>query len=108
MASQGRKDAALDLMIRARGILNVDDDAVVSVSEHDCGDPECRGARTVILIMRPDQPTKAIKINKPLEAVGGRSLRRACAFSLRERRAQGAIADEVMVSRMSSSSSTPA
>ncbi len=82
MASQGRKDAALDLMIRARGILNVDDDAVVSVSEHDCGDPECRGVRTVILIMRPDRPTEAIKINKPLEAV--------------------------TASRMSSSSSTPA
>jgi hypothetical protein len=49
MASQRRKDAALDLMIRARGILNVDDDAVVSVSEHDCGDPDCRGARTVSL-----------------------------------------------------------
>ena len=69
MASQRRKDAALDQMIRARGILNVDEDAVVSVSEHDCGDPECRGARTVILIMRPDRPTEAIKINKPLEAV---------------------------------------
>jgi hypothetical protein len=69
MASQRRKDAALDLMVRARGILNVDDDAVVSVSEHDCGGPECRGARTVILIMRRDQPTKAIKIDKPLEEV---------------------------------------
>ena len=56
-------------MIRARGILNVDDDSVVSVSEHDCGDPECRGGRIVILIMRPDQPTEAMKINKPLEAV---------------------------------------
>jgi hypothetical protein len=61
MASQRRRDAALDLMIRARGILSVDDDAVVSVSEHDCGDPVCRGARTVILIMRPNQRTKAIK-----------------------------------------------
>jgi hypothetical protein len=69
MASQRRKGAALDLMIRARGILNADEDAVVSISEHDCGDPECRGVRTVILIMRPDQPTEAIKINKPLEAV---------------------------------------
>jgi hypothetical protein len=25
-------------MIRARGILNVDEEAVVSVSKHDCGD----------------------------------------------------------------------
>ena len=79
MAAARRKDATLDLMIRARGILNVDDDAVVSVSEHDCGDPECRGARTVILIMRPDQPTKAIKINKPLEAVTAGDLSHALA-----------------------------
>jgi hypothetical protein len=35
MASGRRKDAALDLMMRARGILNVDDDAVVSVSEDE-------------------------------------------------------------------------
>ncbi|HYZ45187.1 MAG TPA: hypothetical protein VE667_10030 [Xanthobacteraceae bacterium] len=31
----GGKDAALDLMMRVRGILNVDDEAVVSVSEHE-------------------------------------------------------------------------
>ena len=35
MASGRRKDAALDLMMRVRGILNVDDEAVVSVSEHE-------------------------------------------------------------------------
>jgi hypothetical protein len=79
MAVQRRRDAALDLMIRARGILNVGDDTVVSVSEHDCGDLECRGARTVILIMRPDQPTKAIKINKPLDAVTAADLSDALA-----------------------------
>ena len=79
MAAARRKDAALDLMIRARGILEVEEDTVVSVSEHDCGDPECRGARTVILIMRPDQPTKAIKINKPLEAVTAGDLSHALA-----------------------------
>jgi hypothetical protein len=81
MASQRRKDAALDLMIRARGILNVDEDAVVSVSEHDCGDPDCRGARTVILIMRPDRPTEAIRINKPMEAVTAADLSDALAPS---------------------------
>jgi hypothetical protein len=79
MASERRRDAALDLMIRARGILSVEDDAVVSVSEHDCGDPVCRGARTVILIMRPNQPTKAIKINKPIEAVTAADLSDALA-----------------------------
>jgi hypothetical protein len=67
-ASRRQRDAALDLMLQARTILGADDDVAVSVSGHDCGDPEC-GARTVILIMRPDQPTEAIRINKPLEAV---------------------------------------
>jgi hypothetical protein len=69
MASARRKDAALELMTRARTILCVGDDAVVSVSEHACGEARCRGTRTVILVMRPDQPTEAIKIDKALEAV---------------------------------------
>ncbi len=63
---------------------------------------------SVILIMRPDQPTKAIKINKPLEAVTAADLSDALAPLACVSDAQGAIADEVMVSRMSSSSSTPA
>jgi hypothetical protein len=90
MASGRGKDAALDLMIRARAILGVDDDAVVSVSEHDCGDPECRGAQTVILVMRPDQPTAAIKINKPLEAVTAVDLSDALASGASGGNARGA------------------
>jgi hypothetical protein len=69
-ASARRKDAALELMVQARVILRADDDgAVVSVSEYDCGDPDCGRARTLVLVMRPDQPTEAVKINKPIEAV---------------------------------------
>jgi hypothetical protein len=67
-ASARRKQVSLELMMQARAILKVEDDAVVSVSEHSCGDPEC-GSQTVILVMRPRQPTEAIKIGKPLEAV---------------------------------------
>jgi hypothetical protein len=66
--SARRKQASLELMMQARVILKVEDDAVVSVSEHSCGDPEC-GRQTVILVMRPRQPTEAIKIGKPLETV---------------------------------------
>jgi hypothetical protein len=69
--STRRKDAALDLMIQARAILGVDGDTVVSISEHDCAGSGCCGTQTVILIMRPDQPTEAIKIDKPLEGVTG-------------------------------------
>jgi hypothetical protein len=70
-ASARRKDAALDLMIQARAILGLDGDTVVSVSEHDCAGSGCCDTQTVILVMRPDQPTEAIKIDKPLEAVTG-------------------------------------
>jgi hypothetical protein len=73
-ASARRKDAALDLMIQARAILGVDGDTVVSVSEHNCADSGCCGTQTVILVMRPDRPTEAIKINKPLETVTGADL----------------------------------
>ena len=68
MASNQRKDAAFELMMKARAILRTDDEAVVSVSEHDCGEPGC-GVRTVVLVMRPDQPTKAVKIDKPIDSV---------------------------------------
>jgi hypothetical protein len=69
MASNRRKDAVFELMMKARAILRTDDETVVSVSEHDCGDPECGRARTVVLVMRPDQPTKAVKIEKPIDSV---------------------------------------
>ena len=72
--------AALELTMRARAILKADNDTVVSVSEHSCGDPEC-GSQTVILVMRPRQPTEAIKIGKPLEAVTSIDLCNALAAS---------------------------
>jgi hypothetical protein len=69
-SSDRRKDAALALMLQARAVLHADEDgSVVSVSDHDCGDPECGRARTVVLVMRPEQPTESVKINKPIEAV---------------------------------------
>jgi hypothetical protein len=69
MASNRRKDAVFELMMKARAILRTDNETVVSVSEHDCGDPECGRARTVVLVMRADQPTEAVKLEKPIESV---------------------------------------
>jgi hypothetical protein len=68
-ASARRKEAAFDLIIEARAILGADDHTVVSVSEHACGDPGCCGAQTVILLMRPQQATEAVRIDKPIDAV---------------------------------------
>jgi hypothetical protein len=67
--SSARTDAVLELTLQVRAMLDVDDDAVVSISEHDCGDPECGGWQTVILVLRPGQPTTAVRIAKPSESV---------------------------------------
>jgi hypothetical protein len=64
-----RRHAALEVTVWARAILDAREDAVVSVSGHQCGDRACSSAETVILLMRPDEPTQAIKIRKPLETV---------------------------------------
>ena len=67
--SNRRRDAALQLKEHARTVINADDDTVVTISERDCGDPGCGGARTIVLVMHPRRPTEAVKINKPLEQV---------------------------------------
>jgi hypothetical protein len=67
--SSARINAVLELTLQVRAILDVDDDAVVSISEHDCGEPECGGLQTVILVLRPGQPTKAVRIAKPSESI---------------------------------------
>jgi hypothetical protein len=68
-ASNHRKNAVLELKEHARRAIDADDETVVSVSERDCGDPGCGGARTIVLIMHPRRPTEAIKIDKPLERI---------------------------------------
>jgi len=67
--SNRRRNAALELKLQVRTVINAEDDTVVSVGERDCGDPGCGGARTVVLIMRPGRTTEAVKIDKPLEQV---------------------------------------
>jgi hypothetical protein len=79
-ASARRARTALELTMQARAILKADNDTVVSVSEHSCGDPEC-GSQTVILVLRPRQPTEAIKIGKSLDAVTSIDLCNALAAS---------------------------
>ena len=77
--ADGRTDAALELTLLARAILDVNDDTVVSIGEHDCGDPGCCGPRTVVLVLRAGHPTKAIEIEKPLKSVTHGDLSQALA-----------------------------
>src|SRR5258708_35378113 len=52
-----------------RTAINADDETIVTISERDCGDPSCGGARTIVLIMHPRRPTEAVGIGKPLEQI---------------------------------------
>jgi hypothetical protein len=84
--SSARTNAALDLTLQVRAILDVDDEAVVSVSEHDCGDPECGGLQTVILLLRSGQPTKAVRIAKRSESITRNDLSEALVSSAADAR----------------------
>lgn len=65
---QRRTDNALAVMQWVHAVLPAGEDAVVSVTSHQCGDPQC-AATTTILLIRPDQPSLPIKISKPIELV---------------------------------------
>jgi hypothetical protein len=67
--SDQRSKAVRELKEHARRVINADDATVVSISERDCGDPGCAGARTTLLIMHPGRSTEAVKIDKPLEQI---------------------------------------
>jgi hypothetical protein len=67
--SKRRTDAVLQLKEQARLAIGADDETVVSISERDCGDPGCGGARTIVFVMHPRRPTEAVRIGKPLEQV---------------------------------------
>jgi hypothetical protein len=72
-----RAEAALTA--HARTVMAADDDTAVSVNAHDCDEPGCCGARTIVLVMRPKRPTEAVRIDKPLEQVTRTDLSEALA-----------------------------
>jgi hypothetical protein len=67
--SNHRWNAVRKLKEHARTAINADDEIIVTISERDCGDPGCGGARTIVLIMHPRRPTEAVGIGKPLEQI---------------------------------------
>lgn len=42
---------------------------IVKVNEIVCADPACPGTETVILVMAPGRPARAVKVAKPMVAV---------------------------------------
>lgn len=46
----------------------------VTVNEIACADPGCPDIETVVLVMRAGEPTRAVRIRAPMEAVGAPEL----------------------------------
>lgn len=59
--------AAIVGWTRAAG--GLDPEAVVKVNEIVCADPACPGTETVILVMVPGRPARAVKVAGPMEGV---------------------------------------
>jgi hypothetical protein len=63
---QARAQAVKDLV---RAALGAPPDLALTVNEIICADPACPGTETVILIMRPGEKTRAMKIARPMAEV---------------------------------------
>lgn len=61
------------LAVRLKGeiapSLGLGPDDALSVNEIACADPGCPDMETIVLVMRAGQPTRALRIRKPMEAV---------------------------------------
>jgi len=76
---KGAPDATRELARRVRVLLDLSEEATVSVTEFACGDPACGGAETAIIVMRPRQRTEYVKLLQPVATVGDDDLKRALA-----------------------------
>jgi hypothetical protein len=62
-------NAVRELKKHARRVINADDETIICISERDCSDPGCSGARTIVLIIHPTRQAEAVGIDKPLEQI---------------------------------------
>ena len=75
MALFGRKASPADTATRAailtwaRHAAGFDASGIVKVNEIVCADPACPGMETILLLMPPGRPTRAVKIAKPMADV---------------------------------------
>ncbi len=74
-----RPDATRELSRFVREHLSLAEDATVSIMEIACGEAECGGSETAILIMRPGFATESVTLKKPVASVTGDDL--ASAFA---------------------------
>jgi hypothetical protein len=79
--SQAERDKTAAIKAQVRTLRGLGDETTVSVSEIQCGDANCPGTETVILIMQPGVKTKAYKVLKPLMEVDEAAVSEALAGS---------------------------
>lgn len=71
----GRRPLPADGAVReailawARAAAGLGADGVVKVNEIVCADPACPGMETILLLMPPGRPTRAVKITRPMAEV---------------------------------------
>ncbi len=68
-SSEHRTDGSARVIRWARAVIGDDENTSVSLGGRECDHAACGGKATVILLMRPDEPTIGIKISKSVEAV---------------------------------------
>jgi hypothetical protein len=62
--------------VMAEAILGPDGLAL-TISEVECADPTCPGLETILLVMRDNEPTQAVKIRKPIAEIQDVDLKKA-------------------------------
>jgi hypothetical protein len=62
-------NAVFELKRHAQAAINADDETLVCISERNCSESGCAGGRTIVLIMHPTRPAKAVGIDKPLDQI---------------------------------------
>jgi hypothetical protein len=72
-ASDPARERAADIEAVVRYILNLEDDAIVRVVRPHCSAPGC--GQAMILLARPNAPTRAVALDKSLETVTEADLR---------------------------------
>ncbi|MCJ2069653.1 hypothetical protein MKK75_12785 [Methylobacterium sp. J-030] len=68
--SAERAATAVQLKRDLIAALQLGDADALAVNEIACADPGCPDMETIVLVMRAGQPTRALRIRCPMEAVG--------------------------------------
>ncbi len=89
-AAQVASAAALKTRLVEAFALGPED--ALAVNEIACADPGCPDLETIVLVMRVGEPTRALKIRRPIQAVEPMDL---LGIVVEERRLRGSQSDDL-------------